>query len=90
MATLVKPSQAGTVESTDILITLTPAEQGTGITVEIVSPTLQQYGRQIRKVILDTLAAHDVQDAHVHANDKGAWDCTIEARMTTAITRALS
>lgn len=89
MATLIKPAQAGTVESTDILITLTPAEAGSGITVELVSPTIQQYGRQIKKAILDTLAAHGIEDAHVHANDKGAWDYTIEARMTTAITRAL-
>jgi len=89
MSKLLKSSQAGTVESTDILITLTPAEQGTGIQIELVSPTMQQYGEHIKAMIRKTLKTHGIIDAKVHANEKGALDYTIEARVKTAITRAI-
>ena len=88
MSKLIKPAQAGTVESTDILIMLAPAEAGSGIKIELISPTMVQYGEHMKKLIAATLQAHGVEDAIVHANDKGALDCTIEARMTTAILRA--
>ena len=88
LAKISKSAQAGTVESSDILIILAPADPGSGIQIELVSPTIQQYGEQIRKVIFDTLVARGIQDACVHANDKGALDCTIEARVQTAIARA--
>lgn len=88
MSKLWKTAQAGTVESTDILISLEPADVGDGITIELISPTMQQYGAHIKKLITKVLVAHGIADARVHANDKGAWDCTIEARVTTAITRA--
>ena len=85
---LLKPAQAGTVESSDILVMLAPAEAGTGIQVELTSPTMQQYGAHIKQLIIDTLAAHGIKNAVVHANEKGALDCTIEARVKTAIKRA--
>ena len=85
---LLKPAQAGTVESSDILIMLAPAEAGTGIQVELTSPTMQQYGAHIKQLIIDTLATHGIEDAAVYANEKGALDYTIEARVKTAIKRA--
>lgn len=51
---LLKPAQAGTVESSDILIMLAPAAAGTGIQVELTSPTMQQYGAHIKQLIIDT------------------------------------
>lgn len=90
MGRLLKSAQAGTVESTDILIMLAPADPGAGITVELMSPTMQQYGEHIKNLIVKTLASYGVQDAVVHANEKGALDYTIEARIRTAVMRALS
>lgn len=90
MPNLLKAAQAGSVESSDILIMIAPAEPGAGITIELVTPTMQQFGDQIKAVIQKTLTAQGVDDAIVHANDKGALDFTIEARVTTAISRALS
>ncbi|SMC78963.1 citrate lyase acyl carrier protein [Sporomusa malonica] len=90
MTKLLKAAQAGSVESTDILIMVAPAETGAGIKVELVSPTMQQYGEQIKTVIINTLRSHGIEDAVVHANDKGALNFAIEARVTTAISRALS
>jgi len=88
MNRLLRTVQAGTLESTDILITLSPAEPGTGIVTEVVSATLRQYGDAIVERIKATLTEHGITDAHVHANDKGAWDYVIEARMKVAIIRA--
>ena len=88
MSKLLTPAQAGTVESSDILIMLAPAAAGTGIQVELITPTMQQYGAHIKQLIIATLEAAGITDAQVHANEKGALDYTIEARVKTAIKRA--
>lgn len=88
MTELKSPAQAGTLESSDILILLAPASAGTGIKIELASPTLQRFGRQMLTVIEKTLREEGVVDAQVQANDKGALDCTIIARVKTAVLRA--
>lgn len=88
MSKLLKAAQAGTIESSDILIMLVPAEAGTGIKVELVTPTMQQYGKQMINLITKTLVDHGIDDVQVNANDKGALDCTIRARVITALERA--
>ena len=85
-----KAAQAGTVESTDILVMISPAEPNTGIMVELTSPTMQQYGAHIKALILKIVQEKGVEDAKVYANEKGALDCTIEARVKTAIARAMA
>jgi citrate lyase subunit gamma (acyl carrier protein) len=88
MSKLLKAAQAGSVESSDILVMLAPADPGTGILMELTSPTMQQYGDHIKKVILKTLEEQGVTDAIINANEKGALDYTIEARVRTAVKRA--
>lgn len=88
MSKSLKSAQAGTVESSDILIMLAPADAGTGINVELVSPTMQQYGAHIKNLITQTMIGHGISDVQIHANDRGALDCTIKARVITAIERA--
>ena len=78
---------AGTMESNDIMITLEPAQSG-GIQISLTSNVLQQFGRQIEAVIRDTLAHYGIENAEVTAVDKGALDCTVRARVATALTRA--
>ena len=67
--------------------TLEPAQSG-GIQISLTSNVLQQFGRQIEAVIRDTLAHYGIENAEVTAVDKGALDCTVRARVTTAIFRA--
>jgi len=88
MSKLHKPAQAGTLESSDMLVAISPAPQGTGVRIKLVSPTMQQYGEHIRGLILGVLQECGVTDAEVDANDKGAVDFVIEARVKTAIQRA--
>lgn len=88
MQKLLQPGQAGTVESNDIIITIAPANPGAGIIIELNSPVIKQYGPRITQVIREMLASQGITDALVHANDKGALDCTIRARLQTAVQRA--
>ena len=52
------------------------------------SDVKQQYGDRIEQVIRETLAAMGVESAYVSAVDKGALDCTVEARTQAAAYRA--
>ena len=83
-----KPARAGTMESNDIYIMITP-NQGLGINIELESIAFKQFGNQIKKVILETLNDLDIKDAHIVAKDRGALDFTIKSRVETAVYRAL-
>ena len=83
---IIKSSAAGTMESSDIMVTIEP---GSGdIQIELKSMVENQFGRQIRSVIAGTLAELQVKNAKVTAVDMGALDCTIQARIKTAAFRA--
>ena len=84
---LITTGNAGTMESNDIMITVEPSDAG-GVQVELTSSVYQQFGRQIIAVIRETAAEYGVENAVVTAVDKGALDCTVRARMATALTRA--
>ena len=83
---IIKSSVAGTMESSDIMITLEPGSGG--VELELKSQVEKQFGRQIRSVIINTLSELGVKSAKVTAVDKGAMDCTIQARVKTAVQRA--
>ena len=53
------------------------------------SAVINQYGNQIRKVVLQTLENLDVKDVKISVVDKGALDCTIKARVEGAVFRSL-
>ncbi|MDE6098596.1 MAG: citrate lyase acyl carrier protein [Muribaculaceae bacterium] len=78
---------AGTLESGDILVELSPSDTP-GLTVNLESSVAYQFGDQIRNVIRETLEELGINDAIVDATDKGALDCTIRARVTAAAVRA--
>ena len=83
---IIKSSVAGTMESSDIMITMEPGSGG--IELVLSSQVEKQFGRQIRSVIINTLSELQVKSAKVTAVDKGAMDCTIQARVKTAVYRA--
>ncbi|HAG44656.1 MAG TPA: citrate lyase acyl carrier protein [Clostridium sp.] len=82
-----KVAKAGTLESNDIYIMVMPNDEG-GIELELESIVIKQFGDEIRKTILDTLNDLGVEKAIVKAQDKGALDYTIKARVETAVKRA--
>ena len=81
-----KTAVAGTLESSDCMVTIEPAKKG--IELELESAVIRQYGRQIRKVAMETLKRLGVKKARVSIVDKGALDCTIKARVECAAMRA--
>lgn len=84
---LITTGNAGTMESNDIMITVEPSDGG-GVQVELTSSVYQQFGKQIIAVIRETVAGYGVKNAVITAVDKGALDCTVRARVATALTRA--
>ena len=75
-----KPAMAGTLESSDCQVTVEPGNGSVEFSLE--SAVINQYGNQIRKVVLQTLENLDVKV------DKGALDCTIKARVEGAVFRS--
>ena len=84
---LIKTGMAGTVESGDILVEVEKSA-APGVVIELDSTVMGLYGRQIRQVISETVAQCGLDGIKVTASDKGALDCTIRARVKTAILRA--
>lgn len=84
-----KAAKAGTLESNDILIMVAPNENS-GVNLELESIVMKQFGSQIKKVILDKVNEMGIENIAITAQDKGALDYTIKARVETAIKRAIS
>ncbi|MBB6480207.1 citrate lyase acyl carrier protein [Spirochaeta isovalerica] len=84
---IVKRGIAGTLESSDVMITVSENTEG-GIEIDLKSIVEKQFGKQIRRVISEKMDELDVKDALVEVNDKGALDCTIKARLESAAYRA--
>jgi citrate lyase subunit gamma (acyl carrier protein) len=83
------PAQAGTLESSDALVMVEPAAQGSGRRIELESNVLRQYGRRIRLQVETTLDRLGVSDVRILVKDKGALDATVQARVETAIRRSM-
>ncbi len=80
-----KSAVAGTLESSDAQVTVEPAE---GLELSIESSVLNQYGRQIKETVEETLKRLEVENAKVTVVDKGALDCTLKARVECAVFRS--
>lgn len=83
---ILKPAVAGTLESSDAQVTVEPGKGGIELT--LTSSVMNQYGRQIKATVLETLERLEVQNAQVTVVDKGALDCTLKARVECAVFRA--
>ena len=80
-----KVACAGTLESSDTYVELEPCKE-LDITVESVVE--KQFGDRIEQAVKEVLAEHGVECAKVRVIDRGALDCTIRARVETAVMRA--
>ena len=80
-------AMAGTLESSDLQVTVEPGAEGLELSLE--SSVLSQFGKQIESTVLEVLRTLEVRDAKVTVVDKGAIDCTIRARVECAVFRAV-
>lgn len=83
---IVREALAGTMESSDLMVKIAPAEGELDIVIH--SEVIKQFGDQIHQVVNATLRSLDVHQGVVIIEDKGALDCVIRARLQSAILRA--
>lgn len=81
---IVRRASAGTMESSDAYVEVTP---GTGLRIELQSVVAQQFGAAIEQTVREVFAEQGVQNALVRVVDRGALECVIRARVETAILR---
>ena len=84
---ILKPAMADTLESSDAQVTVEPGTDGIQLTLS--SSVMNQYGRQIKATVLETLERLGVENAQVTVVDKGALDCTLKARIEGAVYRSV-
>ena len=83
---IVKAAMAGTLESSDAQVTVEPGDGKVELSLQ--SSVMNQYGRQIKAAVLETLERLEVSNARVTVVDKGALDCTLKARVECAVFRS--
>lgn len=81
-----KSAVAGTLESSDAQIWVEPGDGELELFIDSVVE--KQYGEEIRRVVLETAASMQVEHGRITVVDKGALNCTLRARLQTAICRA--
>lgn len=81
-------SQAGSFESSDMIVLIEPAPENTGRKIEVESTVMYQYGDGIKAIITEMLDEYQISDIHLIAKDKGAVEPVIRARIETAIRRS--
>jgi len=81
---IVKKAQAGTMQSSDLMVFVEPADS---LTLEIESTVLKQFGHLIKAKVEQVLAACEVKNGSIRISDRGARDYAIEARVKAALAR---
>ncbi len=79
-------SSAGSLESCDAHVIIQEAEADEPI-IEIESIVIKQFGGQIRQSVREVLDAFGVRGVRVQVRDRGAYDCTLRARVEAAVLR---
>ena len=83
---IVRNAAAGTMESSDAMVLVSPAENG--ILVELESTVYTRFGKQMETLVRRTAEEMGAQKIRIRVQDFGALDCTLRARVRTAIRRA--
>lgn len=81
------PAVAGTLESSDCMVTLEPGNGSIDFSLDSV--VIHQFGNQIRRVVFETLNNLHIDNVKISIVDKGALDCTIKARIEAAAFRSV-
>ncbi|EOA9036265.1 citrate lyase acyl carrier protein [Vibrio harveyi] len=84
---IIKPAFAGTLESSDLQVRISPNPEG-DIDISLDSTVKKQFGKAIEALIHDLLNSMGVTSATLEVEDKGALDCVIKARVQAAVMRA--
>ena len=88
-ARILREAKAGLVERGDVLVCLSPAEENSGMQIDIESTLMSMFGDQIRASALEVIEGYGLKDLKLAIRDQGALDYAIRARVQTAIERAV-
>jgi citrate lyase subunit gamma (acyl carrier protein) len=80
-----RKAQAGTLQSSDLMVFLEPADE---LSIEIESTVKKQFEHLIRQRIESVLKAHQIAAGAIRVSDRGALDYAIVARLEAGIKRA--
>ncbi len=86
---LKKQAQAGTLESSDLMVLIKPLPEGEGRMIEVISNVKSQYAESIHQAVNEVLDHFEISDVKLQVNDKGALTPVIKARVETVVKRAL-
>lgn len=75
----------GTLQSNDCLVRIEPASK---LELNLKSSVMNEFGTQIKNAVHEVLDRFEVPACKLFLEDKGALDCTIKARVETALRRA--
>ena len=78
-------AQAGTLQSSDLMVFLEPTEI---LQIEIESTVKKQFEHLIRQTVEEVLDRHGIAAGRIRISDRGALDYAIVARLETALRRA--
>ena len=82
-----KTAQAGTLESMDCLVTVTEAQSGAGVKIDITGASAARFRTAMEKKITKVLSAMKVSDIEIQVQDNGALDIVLGARVEAAVKR---
>ena len=82
---ILKKGQAGTMQSSDLMVIVEPAPK---LTIEIESTVKKQFEHLIRARLEQVLAKFEVTSGLISVSDRGSLDYAIEARLEAALQRA--
>ncbi|WP_370883607.1 citrate lyase acyl carrier protein [Enterobacter cloacae complex sp. 2015409] len=85
---IVQAAMAGTLESSDLMVKVSPVESGLDVVIQ--SEVYKQFGERIAEVVNDTLASFNIEQGLIVVDDKGALDCVIRARVQAALLRGMA
>lgn len=81
-----KRASAGTLQSNDCIVTVTPSDE---LYISVKSILFKECGKDIEKTVLNTLKSLGIDKINLEIDDKGALDETIIYRIKKAVERAL-
>lgn len=86
MGRIIHRATAGTLESSDVFVSIEPYDHGLDIQVDSV--VIKQFGEEILSATKDVLREFEITDAKVSVVDRGALECVLRARVECAVLRA--
>ncbi len=81
-----RTAQAGTLESSDCVVTVSP---GKGLSLEYRGNNAMLFQDRTKKLVEQVTREKGVGDVDIQIQDQGALEPTIVARISTALARAM-